>query len=112
MPRTASGFTLRGSGSWPSCFPLPTTASSPSWTWALSRAILERYPRSTAILADFSDQMMGAGARDLQPFADRYRYVTFDMSASDWPAGIPGTLDAIVSSLFVHHLPGERKRTL
>ncbi len=79
---------------------------------ALSRAILERYPRSTAILADFSDQMMGAGARDLQPFADRYRYVTFDMTTSDWPGEIPGTLNAIVSSLFVHHLPGERKQTL
>jgi len=79
---------------------------------ALSRAILERYPRSTAILADFSDQMMGAGARDLQPFADRYRYVTFDMSGSAWPADIPRALDAIVSSLFVHHLPDERKRSL
>jgi tRNA (cmo5U34)-methyltransferase len=79
---------------------------------ALSRAILERYPRSTAILADFSDQMMGAGARDLQPFADRYRYVTFDMTTSDWPGEIPGTLDAIVSSLSVHHLPDERKQTL
>ena len=79
---------------------------------ALSRAILERHPRSTAILADFSDQMMGAGARDLQPFADRYRYVTFDMSTSNWPADIPGSLDAIVSSLFVHHLPDERKQSL
>jgi SAM-dependent methyltransferase len=79
---------------------------------ALSKAILERYPRCTAILADFSDQMMGAGAQDLEPFADRYRYVTFDMSTSNWPAGIPGNLDAIVSSLFVHHLTDERKQSL
>ncbi|MGN6791053.1 MAG: class I SAM-dependent methyltransferase [Streptosporangiaceae bacterium] len=79
---------------------------------ALSKAILERYPRSTAILADFSDQMMGAGAQELQPFADRYRYVTFDMSTSSWPAQIPGALDAIVSSLFVHHVTDERKQSL
>ena len=79
---------------------------------ALSKAILERFPRCTAVLADFSDQMMGAGAQELQPFADRYRYVTFDMSTSNWPAEIPGTLDAIVSSLFVHHLPDERKQSL
>jgi tRNA (cmo5U34)-methyltransferase len=79
---------------------------------ALSKAILERYPRSTGILADFSDQMMGAGSQELEPFADRYRYVTFDMSTSNWPAEIPGGLDAIVSSLFVHHLPDERKQSL
>jgi SAM-dependent methyltransferase len=79
---------------------------------ALSKAVLERYPRSTGILADFSDQMMGAGIRDLEPFADRYRYVTFDMSTSNWPAEIPASLDAIVSSLFVHHLPDERKQSL
>lgn len=79
---------------------------------ALSKAILQRYPGSTAILADFSDQMMGAGAQDMGPYASRYRYVTFDMSISDWPAGIPGALDAIVSSLFVHHLPDERKQSL
>jgi trans-aconitate methyltransferase len=77
---------------------------------ALSRAILERYPRSTAILADFSDQMMGAGAQDLQPLADRYRYVTFDMSTSGWPARSPRRHITIVSSLFMHHLPDERKR--
>jgi ubiquinone/menaquinone biosynthesis C-methylase UbiE len=79
---------------------------------ALSKAILERYPRSSAILADFSDQMMGAGVQELEPFADRYRYVTFDMSTSNWPAEIPGTVDAIVSSLFIHHLPDERKQSL
>jgi tRNA (cmo5U34)-methyltransferase len=79
---------------------------------ALSRVILERYPRSRAILADFSDQMMGAGAQDLQPLADRYRYITFDMSTSKWPGEIPGAIDAIVSSLFMHHLPDERKQSL
>ena len=81
-------------------------------TGAASRAILEMYPRSTAILADFSSAMMGAAERDMRPFAGRYRYVEFDMSAGEWPAAIPAALDAVVTSMSVHHLPDERKQGL
>jgi hypothetical protein len=38
-------------------------------TGAAASGILGLYPRSTAILADFSPQMMGEGERELQPFA-------------------------------------------
>jgi len=44
-------------------------------TGAASRAILDAYPRSAAILADYSAEMMRAGEREMQPFAGRYRYV-------------------------------------
>jgi tRNA (cmo5U34)-methyltransferase len=81
-------------------------------TGAASRAILGVHPRSTAILADFSAEMMRAGEREMQPFAGRYTYVEFDMSSSEWPAAIPAALDAIVTSMCVHHLPDERKRGL
>ncbi len=81
-------------------------------TGAASRAILGLHPRSTAILADFSAAMMGAGERELQPFAGRYRYVEFDMSAGEWPAAIPAALDAVVTSMSVHHLPDARKQGL
>ena len=82
-------------------------------TGAASRAILDLYPRSTAILADFSAEMMRAGEREMQRFAGRYRYVEFDMSAAgEWPAAIPAALDAVVTSMCVHHLPDERKRSL
>lgn len=81
-------------------------------TGAASRAILGLRPRSTAILADFSAQMMRAGERELEPFAGRYSYVEFDMSAGEWPAAIPAALDAVVTSMCVHHLPDERKRGL
>jgi tRNA (cmo5U34)-methyltransferase len=81
-------------------------------TGAASRAILERHPRATAILADFSAQMMGAGEPEMQPFAGRYRTVEFDMTTGEWPAGIPAQLDAIVTSMCVHHLTDERKRGL
>ena len=81
-------------------------------TGAGSRAILERYPRSTALLADFSAAMMSAGQDELQPFAGRYRYVEFDMSAGPWPAAIPSALDAVLTSMSVHHLPDGRKQEL
>jgi SAM-dependent methyltransferase len=70
------------------------------------------YPASNAVLADFSAEMMRQGEHEMQPFAGRYRYVEFDMSAGQWPAVIPAPLDAVVSSLFVHHLTDARKQGL
>ena len=81
-------------------------------TGAASRAILGLYPASNAVLADFSAEMMRQGEHEMQPFAGRYRYVEFDMSAGQWPAVIPVSLDAVVSSLFVHHLTDARKQGL
>lgn len=81
-------------------------------TGAASRAILDVHPGSTAILADFSAAMRGAGEQEMAPYAGRYRYVEYDMSARDWPATIPAALDAVVTSLCVHHLPDERKQGL
>src|ERR1700759_2769310 len=46
-------------------------------TGAASRAILRLYPRSTAVLADFSAEMMRAAEPEMEPFAGRYRYVEF-----------------------------------
>ena len=77
-------------------------------TGAASRVILDMYPRSTAILADYSAEMMRAGERQMERFAGRYRYVEFDMSArGEWPAAIPAALAAVVTSMCVHHLPDD-----
>lgn len=81
-------------------------------TGAAARAILGLYPLSVAILTDFSSQMIGEGERQLAPFAGRFEYVEFDMSTGDWPAAIPTALDAVVTSMCIHHLPDHRKQGL
>jgi tRNA (cmo5U34)-methyltransferase len=81
-------------------------------TGAAARGILELYPRSVALLTDFSPQMMDEGERELQPFAGRFQYLEFDMSTSSWPPAIPATLDAVVTSMCIHHLSDDRKEAL
>jgi tRNA (cmo5U34)-methyltransferase len=81
-------------------------------TGAAARGILDLHPRSTAILTDFSAQMMSEGQREMQDYEGRFQYVEFDMSTSSWPAAIPATLDAVVTSMCIHHLPDDRKQGL
>lgn len=81
-------------------------------TGAASRAVLDRFARSHAILAEFSPQMMAEGTRALAPYDGRFRYVEFDLSQPEWPSEIPARVPAIISSQCVHHLPDARKRDL
>ena len=82
-------------------------------TGAAARTILDHYSAAHAILADFSPQMMAQGETELEPYAGRYSYVEFDLTAAGaWPAGIPARVDAVISSLSVHHLNDERKQSL
>ena len=89
-----------------------TFADLGAGTGAAARAVLDRYPGASAILADYSPQMMAEGSKALAPYDGRYRYVEFDLARSDWPAEIPSALAAVISSLSVHHLPDQRKQQL
>jgi tRNA (cmo5U34)-methyltransferase len=81
-------------------------------TGAAARAVLDRYPASSAVLADYSPQMMEEGRRALAGYEGRYRYVEIDMAAGRWPAELDGGRPAMISSLCVHHLPDDRKQGL
>jgi len=82
-------------------------------TGAASRTVLDHFTAAHAVLADFSPQMMAQGEVELKPYAGRYTYVEFDLTAAGaWPAAIAGPVDAVISSLSVHHLNDERKQSL
>ena len=79
---------------------------------AAAKVLLELYPKSNAVLAEFSPQMIAEGTRDLEDYSGRFRYVEFDMLAGAWPAEIPDHLDAVITSLCIHHMPDDRKQGL
>jgi tRNA (cmo5U34)-methyltransferase len=82
-------------------------------TGAAARTILDHYSAAHAVLADFSPQMMAQGEVELEPYAGRYSYVEFDLRAEKaWPSAVPDPVDAVISSLSVHHLGDARKQSL
>lgn len=81
-------------------------------TGAATKAVLDRFPRTQAILAEYSPQMSAEGARALSAYEGRFTYVELDLACGEWPAEIPSGVPAVISSLCVHHLPDERKKEL
>lgn len=79
---------------------------------AVTAALLDRYASAEAVLLDVSEAMIDEGTRRLAPFAGRYRYVLDDFAAGRLPGALQGPYDAVVSSLAIHHLPPEGKRSL
>ena len=90
-----------------------TFADLGAGTGAASRVILDHFTAARAILADFSAPMMAQGDVELEPYQGRYRYVEYDLAvAGPWPTGLPDPVDAVISSLSVHHLNDGRKQSL
>ncbi len=81
-------------------------------TGAAARAVLDRFQRASAILADYSPQMMEEGTKALAAYEGRYSYVEFDVATGRWPSAIPVPVSAMISSLCIHHLLHPRKQAL
>jgi cyclopropane fatty-acyl-phospholipid synthase-like methyltransferase len=74
----------------------------------VTRMLLDAYPDSSALCVDLSDDMLRAAT---ERFAGEAR-VTLSQHDFDDPLDFAGPFDAIVSSLAVHHVSDDRKRTL
>lgn len=77
-----------------------------------ARALLDLFPRASAVLADFSSAMMDEGLASMQPYEGRFRYVTFDMTSGAWPDEIGDGFGAVVTSQCIHHISDNRKQEL
>jgi tRNA (cmo5U34)-methyltransferase len=77
----------------------------------LAATILERYPTSYVLGLDGSPAMLESACQNLSLYGERFRTALFDLKASDWRGSIKG-VQAVVSSLAIHHLDGEGKCNL
>ncbi len=78
----------------------------------LSRAILQRYPRSRVIGLDGSPLMLQRATAALSIFGGRFEARPFDLFRHDWLGALPDHVRCFVSSLAIHHLNSEQKRRL
>ncbi len=77
----------------------------------LAAAVLDAFPRATAIGLDISEAMMEVGRERMARFGDRFRYYEGDFADGSLPEGL-GPFDVVVSSRAIHHLNPDGKRRL
>jgi tRNA (cmo5U34)-methyltransferase len=84
----------------------------------LAAAVLDKYPESRGVLADFSEPMLEQAQIQLKDFTDQLQFVNLDYADPTWVKTISalsrskGEYDAIVSRYSIHHQPDERKRII
>ena len=77
----------------------------------LSKALLERFVDARLLALDGSETMLAATRANAAPHSHRMETRLFDIAATDWRT-FDEPLHAVVSSLAVHQLSHEEKRTL
>ena len=78
----------------------------------LAERMLDRFSRAQLTAFDGSDVMREAARKRLSRFGDRVEVHEFELGSDAWLAGIQGTLRCALSSLAIHHLADEDKRSL
>ncbi|HEX7230210.1 MAG TPA: class I SAM-dependent methyltransferase, partial [Candidatus Binatia bacterium] len=71
---------------------------------ALTKSLLERFPKATAICQDGSKEMADLGNERMKSLAGRFAYTICDFSKPGWTKQIDGQFEAIVSSIAIHNV--------
>jgi tRNA (cmo5U34)-methyltransferase len=77
----------------------------------LAGALLERLPGCTVQAFDGSPTMLEQAQARLARFGSRFQPMLFDLADDSWRA-LPWLVQAVVSSLAIHHLDGAQKQRL
>jgi tRNA (cmo5U34)-methyltransferase len=80
----------------------------------LAAVIMEKFPESTAILADHSAPMLEAARERFQGSQASVRFCTVDYSEPEWISLVEqhAPFDCVVSGYSIHHQPDSRKRQI
>lgn len=78
----------------------------------LARTMLEAFPRCRYLALDGSERMREQMRESLAPFGERLEIGPFELVDQAWRVALPTPLRFVLSSLCIHHLPGEQKRQL
>ena len=78
----------------------------------LGERLLDRFSHVQLTAFDGSDVMLEAASKRLSRFSDRVEVRKFEFGSEAWLAGIQGALRCALSSLAIHHLTDEDKRSL
>jgi SAM-dependent methyltransferase len=71
---------------------------------ALTKFLLERFPKATAVCQDGSEEMAKLGRERMQDLKGRFAYIIADFSRHGWSKLLPGPFEAIVSSIAIHNV--------
>ncbi len=80
----------------------------------LGAAVLERFPESRGVFADFSKPMLENCRQKLASFGNRVAVADIDYSQANWTENLAqqGPFDAVVSGYSIHHQPDDHKQTI
>jgi tRNA (cmo5U34)-methyltransferase len=80
----------------------------------LGAALLDAYPESRGVLADFAELMLDQARIQLKDYESQLQFVNLDYGDPAWVDAMraDAPFDAIVSRYSIHHQPDERKHAI